>query len=124
MIIDHQYDSARDIHWYHLGYQHGDTYQKFYRWLRGVRIHYDYTDMPHHWFVLLHDSDRRMMHALYGACIGPMRESEIFLDDFIDLTKLAEPTPEEAKLSSMLTQGITRELNNEAIQLLRRCWLP
>ncbi len=84
MMIDHYYDSTKDIHWYHLGYESSKEYTDFYHWLKQRKIRYDYTDMPHHYFVLLFDEDRLAMHEAWFDYIKPVMESEFYPQDYHD----------------------------------------
>jgi hypothetical protein len=113
MIIDHLYDSPQNVHWYHLGYFEHPIYQEFYDWLRTVKVHYDYSDMPHHCFVLLHETDRLEMHHRFAEYIGPLEESEFYRADYVDLTVPADPTSADAILMTMLNDAISKEISKE-----------
>lgn len=116
MIIDHLYDSMQNVHWYHLGYFDQPVYQEFYHWLRTVKLHYDYSDMPHHYFVLLHEADRLEMHRRFAEHLGAMEESAFHVADYIDLTTPVDPTSADAILITMLNDAINQEINERIIQ--------
>ena len=118
MIIDHAHDTEKDIHIYHLGFHNSKMYLEFYDWLRGRKIHYDYTDMPHHYFVLLNEDDRLEMHKRFSTFIkedARMLE-DLGVEDLHDLTAPPDDS-EEYILLKLLHETIAEEIIRSAQQI-------
>lgn len=120
MIIDHFYDTTRKIHWYHLGFHNEPIYQTFYQWQRTVKLHYEYSDMPHDYFVFLHEANRLEMHIRFKDYISKQHANEIWLEDFIDHTKPVDTTTVDYTLMMDLQAAIQEEIDRERIETLRR----
>ena len=115
IFIDHLYDADQNIHWYHTGYAPLPKYREFYAWLRPVALHYDYSDMPHHNFVLLHEADRLRMHAEFADSLAPMQPGTFHRADYVDLTAKVDPESPEAIVAAMLSAAIQEEIDAEVI---------
>lgn len=120
-LIDHWYDAEREIHWYHVGYSSDPVYAEFYKWQRSAKLHYEYEDMPHDYFVFLHDADRLEMHRRFADHISPQIEVSIWLEDFRDYTKPVDKTSEAYIFGTMLQEAITEEIDAE---ILRSIGMP
>ena len=118
-LIDHRYDTERNMHWYHIGCSARPVYKTFYGWQRAVSLHYGYDDMPHDYFVLLNEADRLDMHRLFADHISPQVEKKIWLEDFHDFTAPVDVTSPSYLLWASLNEAITDEINAEIITQLR-----
>jgi hypothetical protein len=114
-VIDHVFDSCKNIHLYHTGYVNCDEYHKFYQWQKTKVLSHWLVDMPHDYWVYDREEDRLELHLTWGDCIATMVEGSIDLCEFNSGTDHLN----QDALGEILFEAIQQEIAREILAKIR-----
>jgi hypothetical protein len=118
LYIDLRRDFKKNLYLYHVPGSTCEEYREFYKWLRTKPLHYEYTDFPHDYFVLLVETDRLEMHEKYAKHIT-IEKGPVDISGFRDLTKPMSIDVETQWMFDTLKECIQEEINKEILNKIK-----
>src|SRR5271157_3684936 len=118
MWIDCHHDPRQNVYVYNIGYVNNETYINFYKWHNTKKLHYSYSDMPHDYFVYLHEEDRLELHEKYSQYIT-IEDIEFDPSWMTDCTLSPSIHPLEVEWARILAEEIQKEINKEIIETIK-----